>query len=419
VACQTPSEAARQGVTVECVDTEREFARLESEWNRLLMKSERPVPFLTWEWVSTWWQHFRGGSRLFVLVARDRAGGIQGIAPLRVVTRRAVGVMPVRSVEFLGYRGSKVCADHMDFMTHPTNRLAVTGRLIDEIYSRTDEWDMLLLADLAEESAIPPLLEQRDHDSDFSSRLANQEHCPYVELPSRWELLLGSLKTNYRNNVKRRREKLSRDFRVDFDWNSSADCVHSHIKVLSALHSSARNRRGEAGSFQLKEYREFHFDVAERMARAGYLYLARLDGNHTPIAALYGFHLGGRLFGYQTGFDSAWASKGVGAVLQAKVFEDAIERLHATEYDFLRGTEEYKYTWTNRVRVTRTVLGWGHSLSARLSRAEFEGRRRLSPIGVGGRRWARRLGAKMPSFRIAAPARENSKPSRNSDPATD
>jgi hypothetical protein len=74
----------------------------------------------------------------------------------------------------------------------------------------------------------------------------------------------------------------------------------------------------------------------------------------------------------------------VGVVLQGMIFRDVIERLHGTEYDFLRGDEGYKYDWSKRQRCNRTVLAWRGSLASGLGRREFLLRRRLSP-------WKRRF----------------------------
>lgn len=367
-------------VTADCVKTEKDFLQLEKDWNRLVMESARPSPFLTWEWVSTWWQYFGGNSTLFVIVMRDETDRVVGIAPLHLVMRRAFGVIPVRTVEFLGYRGSKVRADHLDFLTLVENRNTIVSLLLRKIFEKGDEWDSLVLADIAEESMVPDLLEQIQTESGTQSQCAPAERCPYISLPSRWETLLGSIKANYRNNVKRRRDKLSRDFRVHFDWDCSPRRVAPHLDLLANLHRSSRNRKGQTGNFHDKTYCEFHHAVAERMARSGYLYLARLDCNELPVAAFYGYHFGGRLFGYQTGFDANWAERGVGAVLQAMVFEDVIERLHDTEYDFLRGEEGYKYTWGARQRLTRTVWHWNNSFSARIASAEFATRRTVAVL---------------------------------------
>jgi CelD/BcsL family acetyltransferase involved in cellulose biosynthesis len=366
-------------IFVTCVSTEAEFLILESDWNRLLMESSRPVPFLTWEWISTWWQHFGANSRLFVIVARDEMSRVVGIAPLRLTSRKTFGMVPVRSLEFLGYRGSKVCADHLDFITGLAHRAEICSRLCGEVIRRCDEWDSLELADLAEDSLVPVLFTGIQQSADSVSSRPHQQ-CPYVCLPLHWEILLNSMKAKYRNNIKRRRERLYENFQVTFDSNCSTDRVIPHMEIMERLHGSSRSRKGEAGNFCLKPYRQFHQAIAERMAQSGWLYLARLDCNGSPVAALYGFYLGGRLFGYQTGFDAAWERWGVGAVLQARIFEDAIERLHATEYDFLRGTERYKYTWTNQERHTRTLRHWNNSLVARMAREEHAVKQRVAGL---------------------------------------
>jgi CelD/BcsL family acetyltransferase involved in cellulose biosynthesis len=362
------------------VETYAEFLALKSDWNRLLMQSSRPVPFLTWEWVSTWWEHFGNNSRLFVVVVRDEHGLMVGIAPLRITRRRVFGMLPIRQVEFLGYGGSKVCVDHLDFLTQVQYREMVAKLLIEEILRRQSEWDVLELADLAEESLIPGLLSQIGGDYGIKPVSGVQQQCPYIKLPNSWNSLLASLKKNYRNNIRRKREKLLKDFQVTFERDCSPEHVLPRMHVLERLHGSARNRSGEKGNFHLKEYRDFHRAVAQRMAQAGFLYLAQLGCNEMPVAALYGFHLGERFFGYQTGFAASWAPQGVGAVLQAMVIEDAIEQMHATEYDFLRGNEDYKYTWTSQKRHTNTVLVWRTALRARLAKAKFIGYHSVSSV---------------------------------------
>jgi CelD/BcsL family acetyltransferase involved in cellulose biosynthesis len=115
------------------------------------------------------------------------------------------------------------------------------------------------------------------------------------------------------------------------------------------------------------------------MAAAGRLYLARLDCDNRTVAMVYGFHVGETLFNYQTGYDTAFAQLGVGSVLQGMSVQDAIERLHVTEVDFLRGAEAYKYSWTQRERHTGIAAVWGRKLASRTGEVEFLLRRRLSP----------------------------------------
>src|ERR1700686_1381709 len=85
------------------VSSASDFRKLEPDWKSIVAESGRPVPFLAWEWISTWWQHFGGKSELFVIVARDGTDRVVGIAPLHLIIRRTFALLPVRSLEFLGY----------------------------------------------------------------------------------------------------------------------------------------------------------------------------------------------------------------------------------------------------------------------------------------------------------------------------
>jgi CelD/BcsL family acetyltransferase involved in cellulose biosynthesis len=125
--------------------------------------------------------------------------------------------------------------------------------------------------------------------------------------------------------------------------------------------------------------------------------MARFDCNGTAVASGYGFFLGRRLFYYQSGFDPAWSPHGVSAILLAYIMEDAIERLGATEFDFLRGQENYKYFWTDVNRKTEGLFLWGRSPRARVAEAEFTVRRRLSRVRMQFEKWTAIIKKKLQS----------------------
>ena len=62
------------------------------------------------------------------------------------------------------------------------------------------------------------------------------------------------------------------------------------------------------------------------------------------IAALYGFHHATRTYYYLGGFDPEFKQYSPGTILIAHAIAEAI-REGATEFDFLRGREDYKYRW--------------------------------------------------------------------------
>ena len=387
-------------IRVDCVSTDRDFLELQSEWNPLLMQTQRPVPFLTWEWVSTWWKHFAANSKLFILVARTETGDLVGIAPLHIVIRRAFGLVPVRTVEFLGYHGSAVCSDHLDLLVPPPDQEIVCAGLLEAMMARKQEWDCVAFGDVVEGSVLFGCMSQLAKRWDLTLQPGPQEFCPYLHLPERWDDLLRSMRQRRRSmvtNRRHRRERLAQEFQVHFDLECSPSKVPQQLASLERLHGLAQNRKGEAGHFKIDKYRKFHRDVAERMALAGHLYMARFDCNGTAVASGYGFFLGRRLFYYQSGFDPAWSPHGVSAILLAYIMEDAIERLGATEFDFLRGQENYKYFWTDVNRKTEGLFLWGRSPRARVAEAEFTVRRRLSRVRMQFEKWTAIIKKKLQS----------------------
>ena len=62
-ALRVRSDAAAPAVAIECVDDRWGFTALRPEWNELLRASGADCPFLTWEWLHSWWRHLGDRSR--------------------------------------------------------------------------------------------------------------------------------------------------------------------------------------------------------------------------------------------------------------------------------------------------------------------------------------------------------------------
>jgi len=425
---------AAAALTYVWIETEAGLRAVAGEWDGLLARMDRPSPFLCWEWIFTWWRHFGHAHDLRILTAR-RGGELVGVAPLHLVTRRALGCVPVRSLELLGYQGSAVCADHLDFLCEPGDAVGVVTGLLTEALRRQD-WDVLVLADLAEESAARtawPALEPHRRWRQLADALSRAgiarrqsksglratngsdpgkkwpchtavvaaETCYFLPLPAEAGALWGEIKRHHpklAGNVKYYGKRLRQGHAVRFQPEVPAAERDATVAALARLHGLARGRKGETGNFGRESYRRFHQALVERFAAAGKLYLARLDCDGGTVAVLYGFWQGGVLYYYQSGFDTGWSAFGIGTLLLAWVLEDAITRLGAREFDFLRGAEEYKTRWASQARHTVTAYGWQRGWRARLSRWEWGMRRRLAPARAwSGRQWLRWRGRGAPT----------------------
>jgi CelD/BcsL family acetyltransferase involved in cellulose biosynthesis len=74
--------------------------------------------------------------------------------------------------------------------------------------------------------------------------------------------------------------------------------------------------------------------------------------NERIVAVFYGFAHQGTVYYYLSGFDPELDRLSIGSLLVAHAVEEAV-REEATTFDFLRGAEEYKYSWGATDRINR------------------------------------------------------------------
>src|SRR5919199_5924872 len=89
---QPPARTGSEAVRFELVDR---LESLREEWTNLAEQGRNV--FATWEFATTWWEHFGAGRRLVTVGCRDSGGELFAILPLYFWRRR-----PLRVVRFLG-----------------------------------------------------------------------------------------------------------------------------------------------------------------------------------------------------------------------------------------------------------------------------------------------------------------------------
>ena len=331
------------------ISSTEDFAALREEWDALLAVSPANTAFLTWEWAFSWWEAFHGpDTDLFVLVATDHEKTV-GIAPLVQTRRRLGGLWSLRQIKFLG--AERAAGDYLDFLIDSR----VEGRDVlqamgEYLRQHGAEWDFLSLLEVPERSVHLPWLAETARDLGYRFSQDRLRVCPATALPPTWSALELSLSKDFRRNLKYKKrqllEKRGGVFRLADTKNLGAE-----LDAFWTLHEKRWNSRGERGSFTDPDKREFYRRMAARYAQKDWLRLYFLAVRDTPIATLLALRYGGRIYGLQTGFDPAWSKLSVGHVLLACVLQQAIQE-GCGEYDFLRGTETYKYDWRARDKHT-------------------------------------------------------------------
>jgi CelD/BcsL family acetyltransferase involved in cellulose biosynthesis len=148
----------------------------------------------------------------------------------------------------------------------------------------------------------------------------------------------------------------------------------------------------------------FHRHVIPLLAAERRLRMVRLRSDKQCVAMCYGLacgdqrtaadSTGGWWAYYLAGYDRAWAGRiHLGRVVVAVTIDMAV-REGATQFDFLKGAERYKYYWPVRDRVTIDADVYSSTAGAQLARARHAARELAAALVKSGRNlWSRAANA--------------------------
>jgi CelD/BcsL family acetyltransferase involved in cellulose biosynthesis len=337
---------------IEILEHFHDDPRLSAEWNDLFTSSARPNVFLSWEWLTTWWDAFGRSQPLHLALVREGADLI-GAAPWYVARSGIIPRGAVRQLRFVG-DGGPTCPEYLGPIVREGHLNPVTDALADHLACRVCRWDCLRLSDVAPDDDATVRL-ARILASRFPTVGSPGAVCPYLPLPATYDDFLMSLSGHGRQRERRLLRGARKQFDVRLEVIDDPAQLGLAFDDVIRLHTSARSRKDEPSPFAQRDYAEFHRAIMKRFLANGWLQLSflRLDG--ARAAFQYGFLHRGRYYDFQNGFDAAFQKHNPGDVLLQLVFAAVIEA-GAREFDFLRGEHAYKRKFARQVRETRTLL---------------------------------------------------------------
>lgn len=364
------------GLSTRWIATAEDLRPLEAEWDGFLSDSTADTLFLTFDWLSAWWESFGEGRDLRILVVRREEDGLLvGAAPLVLGRGRWLGLLPMREMSLIG--AGIAAADHLDF---PLRRgfEAVAGRALwERLSADRSDWDVLRLDGFSDTSPMLGVFGE-------TARFFSTNTCRFMSLPETWEAYLQTLPSKRRRRIGWRRRRLEKEFpdAVQFRTVTAPGDLDGAMDSLFRLHQEVQTGRGNPGSFAGDTMRDFHRAVARRLLKAGRLRLHLITVDGEDIAAIYCFRHGDALSFYSTGFAGAWDRHNPGRQVMAFSMESAIDE-GAGVYDFLRGDESYKEAFEGEARLDlnlRVALRPGARLLLALEWLYKALRRKLRPL---------------------------------------
>lgn len=319
---------------------------LRAAWQELWEKSTEN-PFLSWDWLQASWTRVTPDRRPLVLVARTGAGELVGVLPLSV--EREAGV--ARVCRFLG--DLTVGSDYLDALVSPELDQPVRRALWSEALRLAGEcYDVLELREMLRGSETEALVRQLAGAAALPVEEQAGYRCPYIAVKQPFaEYLKGVSRSD---NLKRKRKQLEKMPGFGIESASEPERVGPALETFFSLH--AKRWAGDGGSQGITSDRveKFHREVARRFARKNQVRLYTLNVDGRAIASVYMLGKGQTRYFYQSGYDPEFSKQSPGLVLLARTIEDAFTE-GASEYDFLHGSEPYKFEWANGERATLSL----------------------------------------------------------------
>jgi CelD/BcsL family acetyltransferase involved in cellulose biosynthesis len=349
------------------------LADIGPEWHDLFLRSGCRHPFLSFEWLSTWFDELGTDRSLFVIAVRAADGRLVGLAPLSTERLNLPG-LNVRRLCFLGDR--LVGSDYLSVLVDRDAVEPTVDQIVAALEARTDDWDYVDLIDTDPDAPIlDPLFAKLEQTFTFGE-VRQGSVCPYAPLPATFDEYFANLGANLRSKLRRLGRRLAERGAVEWLEHTEPLDVLRPYDDLVALHALRFEDRGDESAFLDPRAQRFHRTVLTRMATRGWVRLFEVRVEGKTIASLLGYHTTGKFAFYQAGMDPEWSELRPGQLLMSRTIERAIER-GCDEYDFLRGAEDYKKMWADKVRHTRNFTCYGRGWRATGARLAHATRRQI------------------------------------------
>ena len=313
------------------------FEEIKDRWEAVLPLCDSNTVFVTPWFQSVWWRHFGRGSELRIISLWD-GKTLLGVAPLRQLGAE------------LSFIGGTDLFDYHDFLV-PEDHRSFYDALLDHLDSL--EWETIDLESISEDSATLSVLPEVARERGYLVEIEEEDKAPVKLLPGSWDDYLSGLNKKQRHEIRRKKRRLesSGTFR-QYRCNGIEDIRDGMVDFLRLLRASSPEKAG----FMNPERESFFYDVAEELAPRKQFVLSFLEFNGVRVACCINFDYADTYFLYNSGYDPTYSQLSVGFLNKVFALKEAIEA-GKSRFEFLRGTERYKYDLgaTDRV-VYRLVI---------------------------------------------------------------
>ena len=310
---------------------------LVDEWLGLMDRTPASSFFTTPDWVLSWWDTFGVGRVGLLGTWRNEGSELLAIVPMIEHRERFHSRIPLHGTTWTMLGGGFGSADHLRFTLQP----GAVGAVMDWLHELRSDHSLLLPN--FDSEAMPAI-------AYLSGGVTlRRTVCPRLDLSLND---IGS--PDFRKKQMYYRRRIEKEG-VQFEWVSPGSIDDEILGALFDLHEDRWEDKTGARPAHLRSRAAFFRELVRRgdAARGPCGIVAR--HNDDIVGVLFGFWYRDTFSYFQTGWSPDWKRYSLGTVLVSAAIAAARER-GAAVFDFLRGTDEYKYRFGAVDRIDETVL---------------------------------------------------------------
>lgn len=303
-------------------------------WNTLVEQSIADTPFSRFEYLSEWWKTLGGdewGNAQLALVSASENYQLVGIAPLFI--------HEYDGQQALLLLGSIEISDYLDLIVREADLPGFLSGLIDFLASfPAGNWSAIDWYNLPDNSPTLAALKAESSRRGWNYHEEIYRPTPRIALNGSFDDYLMGIDKKQRHELRRKMRRAAESGRVRFHVVDRGTDIEPELESFFHLMVQDPNK-----ALFLKDVMRDQISQSIRAAHEyGYLWLAFLEVDGVKAAATLCFDYKNKLWGYNSGVSRDYMDLSPGWVIMGHTIQWCCEN-GRTEFDFMRGDEEYKY----------------------------------------------------------------------------
>ena len=311
-----------------------EQSALRQQWDALVLRTEKPEVFYTWEWAAAVAQSYRATLEPWIATAYE-GEDLVGVAALARSS-------PTEAVFLAG-----TTADYCDFVSRPAIRQEFVEQVLHDVHQAGIR--SVVLANLPADSATVAALTSNGL---YKSFLRTGYACGQVRFASEQERQWVTQSLLKKKKFRRALDALDRLGPVTLRHDFGEGLRARDLDAFYERHVARFLATGRLSNLVMKERRKFLSELARLLGGRGWFDLMNLWVGDRLVGSNYGFRFHGSWFWYCPTIVNEFEDLSPGICLLAKVVEDAVHDPEVHLVDLGLGAEGYKERFANAERTT-------------------------------------------------------------------